>query len=103
MNSFNHYAYGSVAEWMYGVACGIKQTDVGYRSVHLAPVLDKRLGFAKCALETVSGRIESHWYYRDDRIIFEFTVPAGVSAEIALPDGYTEIVTGGSYSYFVKL
>ena len=103
MNSFNHYAYGSVAEWMYGVICGIQQTDVGYKSIRLAPIPDKRLGFAKCALETVSGRIESHWYYTADRIVFEFTVPAGVSAEIALPDGYTETVMGGSYSYSVKL
>ena len=103
MNSFNHYAYGSVAEWMYGVICGIQQTDTGYKSVRLAPIPDKRLGFAKCALETVSGRIESNWYYTADRIVFEFTVPAGVSAEIALPDGYTETVMGGSYSYSVKL
>ena len=103
MNSFNHYAYGSVAEWIYGVICGVQQTDVSYKSVRLAPVPDKRLGFAKCALETVSGRIESHWYYKADRIAFEFTVPEGVSAEIVLPDGYTETVGGGSYTYSVKL
>ena len=103
MNSFNHYAYGSVAEWMYGTICGVKQTEVGYKRIRLAPVPDKRLGFAKCALETVSGRIESHWYYRSDRIAFEFTVPEGVTADIVLPNGYTETVSGGSYTYAVKL
>ena len=103
MNSFNHYAYGSVAEWMYGTICGVKQTSAGYKSIRLAPVPDKRLGFAKCAIETVSGRIESHWYYKADRIAFEFTVPAGVTAEIVLPDGYTETVGGGCYTYAVKL
>ena len=103
MNSFNHYAYGCVAEWMYGTICGVKQIDVGYKSIRLAPVPDKRLGFAKCALETVSGRIESHWYYKSDRIAFEFTVPNGVKAEIVLPNGYTETVCGGSYAYAVKL
>ena len=103
MNSFNHYAYGSVAEWIYGTVCGVQQTEVGYKKIRLSPIPDKRLGFAKCALETVSGRIESHWYYKDDRIAFEFTVPAGVTAEILLPDGYTETVGGGSYTYSVKL
>jgi alpha-L-rhamnosidase len=103
MNSFNHYAYGSVAEWMFGTICGVKQTEVGYKRIRLAPVPDKRLGFAKCALETVSGRIESHWYYRSYRIAFEFTVPEGVTADIVLPNGYTETVSGGSYTYAVKL
>jgi len=103
MNSFNHYAYGSVAEWMYGTICGVKQTAAGFKQIRLAPVPDKRLGFAKCAIETVSGRIESHWYYKADRIAFEFTVPEGVTAEIALPNGYTETVGGGSYTYSVKL
>ncbi len=103
MNSFNHYAYGSVAEWMYGTICGVKQTEVGYKKIRLAPIPDKRLGFAKCAIETVSGRIESHWYYKADRIAFEFTVPAGVVAEIELPNGYTETVGGGCYTYAVKL
>lgn len=102
MNSFNHYAYGSVAEWMFGTICGVKQTDVGYKKIRLAPVPDKRLGFAKCALETVGGRIESHWYYSADRINFEFSVPSGVEAEIVLPNGYTETVSEGSYTYIIK-
>ncbi|MBQ8849293.1 MAG: family 78 glycoside hydrolase catalytic domain [Clostridia bacterium] len=103
MNSFNHYAYGSVAEWMYETICGVKQTEVGYKKIALAPVPDKRLGFAKCAIETVSGRIESHWYYKEDRIAFEFTVPEGVEAEVTLPNGYTERIGGGCYTYAVML
>ena len=102
MNSFNHYAYGCVAEWMYGTICGVKLLDAGYKKIKLAPVPNKNLGFAKCALETVSGRIESHWYYTEDRICYEFTVPAGVSAEIILPNGYTETVGGGTYTYSHK-
>ena len=102
MNSFNHYAYGCVAEWMYGTICGVKLEKAGYKKIKLAPVPNKKLGFAKCALETVSGRIESHWYYSGDRINYEFTVPAGVTAEIILADGYRETVGGGSYTYSHK-
>ncbi len=103
MNSFNHYAYGCVAEWMYGTICGVKQLEPGFKRICIAPIPDERLGFAKCALETVSGRIESHWYYSDDRICFEFTVPTGVVADICLPDGYTETVAEGSYTYSIKI
>ena len=102
MNSFNHYAYGCVAEWMYGTICGVKLEKAGYKKIKLAPVPNKKLGFAKCALETVSGRIESHWYYSGDRINYEFTVPADVTAEIILADGYRETVGGGSYTYSHK-
>ena len=105
MNSFNHYAYGSVADWMYGVICGV-QTDkekVAYEKIRLEPKPIRRLGFAKCAIDTVRGRLESHWYYTADRICFEFTVPAGTTAEIVLPGGFTETVVGGSHCYSVKL
>ncbi len=102
MNSFNHYAYGAVAEWMYGTICGVKLLEAGYKKILLAPVPNKELGFAKCAIETVSGRIESHWYYSNGKIMFEFTVPEGVKAKIMLPNGYTESVTGGSYTYAIE-
>lgn len=105
MNSFNHYAYGAVADWMYGVICGV-QTDkekVAYEKIRLAPHPIRRLGFAKCAIDTVRGRLESHWYYTADRICFEFTVPEGTEAEIVLPGGFSETVVGGSHCYSVKL
>ena len=103
MNSFNHYAYGAVADWMYGKICGLEIVEPGYRKIRLAPVPSERLGFAKCAVDTVSGRVESHWYYADGRICFEFTVPQGVEAEICLPNGYRETVGGGSYCYSVAI
>ncbi len=101
MNSFNHYAYGAVADWMYGKLCGVEIKEAGYKSIRLAPHPVERLGFAKCAIDTVSGRVESHWYYTADRICFEFTVPEQAVAEIVLPNGFTETVTGGSYCYSV--
>ena len=104
MNSFNHYAYGAVADWMYGVICGVQipRGSAGYGRLRLAPVPCERLGFAKCAIETVRGRVESHWYYAEGRICFEFTGPEGCEAEICLPDGFCETVRGGSYCYSVK-
>ena len=102
MNSFNHYAYGAVGDWMYGVICGVKVLAAGYRKIRLQPRPCERLGFAACAIDTPCGRLESHWYYSGDRICFDFTVPEKSVAEIVLPDGRTETVLGGSYCYSVQ-
>jgi len=104
MNSFNHYAYGAVGDWMYGEICGVKIVEggAGFKKIRIAPKPCERLGFARCALDTVAGRIKSAWYYMSDRVCFEFTVPEGTVAEITLPNGLCETVTGGSYCYSVK-
>lgn len=101
MNSFNHYAYGAVADWMYGKICGVQIVEAGYKTIRLEPHPCERLGFAKCAIDTVAGRLESHWYYMNDRICFEFTVPNGSTAEIVLPNGHRETVGGGNYVYSI--
>lgn len=105
MNSFNHYAYGAVGDWMYGEICGVKVLEggEGFKRFRIAPKPCERLGFARCTLETASGRIESAWYYSDKKITFEFTVPTGAEAVIKLPNGFEETVTAGKYSYAIKI
>jgi alpha-L-rhamnosidase len=102
MNSFNHYAYGCVGDWMYGKICGvgIAEGGAGYSKINIAPKPCRRLGFAKCSIDTVRGRIESSWYYKGDMISFEITVPEGTEANVVLPDGRRERVGGGSYCYW---
>ncbi len=102
MNSFNHYAYGAVCDWLYSVVCGVTPVKAGYRHVKLAPMPSPDLGRARCAIDTVSGKIESSWYYRDGTIRFEFTVPAGVTADIILPNGTRKTVGGGRYVFVCK-
>ncbi len=103
MNSFNHYAYGAVGDWLYGVVAGIqvKNGGEGYKNIRIAPHPDHNIGFVNCTLNTVSGKIESHHYYKDNRIFFEFTVPNGVNAEIVLPDKQQYVVKGGTYHYSI--
>ena len=102
MNSFNHYAYGAVGNWLYTVAAGIKATAPAYQSVTLAPMPDRRLGHVDCRLDTRLGRLESHWYYKKNEIYFEFLIPAGVDAKIILPNGTTYNLRGGTYHFVVK-
>ena len=102
MNSFNHYAYGSVGEWLYGTVCGVKIVGPGYKEIEIAPIPCKKLGFAQCSIDTVSGTVKSGWYYKGDDVYFDFVIPCGVTAKITLPNGKTEIVRCGSYCYTVK-
>ena len=104
MNSFNHYAYGAVFDWVFGVACGIKPTKPGYKAVKLAPIPSPALGgFAQYAIDTVQGRLASKWTYTRDGIRFEFEIPCGVEAEITLPDGTAKCVCGGQHVFTMKI
>jgi len=103
MNSFNHYAYGCVGDWIYGKICGVEiaENGAGYKNINISPKPCRRLGFAKCSIDTVSGRIESAWYYRDNAVNFEFSIPDGCNASITLPNGMAETVCGGRYCYSI--
>ena len=57
MNSYNHYAYGSVADWVFSVACGIQPAEPGFARVRIAPHPDPRLKQLGAVLDTVHGRI----------------------------------------------
>ena len=99
MNSFNHYAYGAVFDWIFGVACGIKPAAPAYRKISVEPHPDRRLGFADASIETRNGRVAVHWYYKGDVVYYEITVPSGVTAHITLPSGYSATVSGGVYHF----
>ena len=96
MNSYNHYAYGSVADWVFGVACGIRPAEPGYSRVRIAPEPDPRLDSLCAVLDTVHGRIRSFWKHTEDGIRYEIDTP--VQAEIAL-NGKTLTVEAGRYLF----
>ena len=105
MNSFNHYAYGSVYDWIFGVAAGIKvcEDGAGYTHITVKPTPDKRLGFLTAGIDSRAGRIESHWYYKADEVYFEITVPDKTVADITLPDGRKYTVTDGKYIFTMRI
>ena len=75
MNSYNHYAYASVADWVFGVACGIKPVSPGFAKVRIEPHPDKRLTSLSAVLDTVQGRIRSGWKYTEDGVRYEIETP----------------------------
>ena len=99
MNSFNHYAYGAVYDWIFGAAIGIKPTAPAYEEISIQPQPNKCLGYAEASIDTAYGKIRGHWYYKGDEVYYEFDIPAGVTASLRLPSGYTETLTEGSYRF----
>ncbi len=101
MNSFNHYAYGAVFDWIFGVAVGIKPREdgAGYRKIDLAPHPSKHLGYAKASIDSRCGRISTHWYYKGDTVYYEFDIPEGVTAYLTLPSGRATILKGGKHFF----
>ena len=94
MNSYNHYAYASVADWVFGVACGIRPAEPGFARARIAPQPDPRLNSLSAVLDTVHGRIRSSWKYTENGIRFEVDTP--VPAELVL-GGRTRLVGPGRY------
>lgn len=102
MNSFNHYAYGAVADWVYGVAAGIRTEEAypGYAKIVVAPHPDKRLEWLKCALETRHGLIRSEWKQADGLWRYEIETP--VDATIVI-DGNSHTVSSGIHTFYGTL
>ena len=63
MNSYNHYAYGAVADWVYTVAAGIQTVEAtpGYKRIVIAPIPDARLDWLKASVNTRRGLVSSEW------------------------------------------
>ena len=98
MNSFNHYAYGSVADWVYGVACGIKTVDEkpGFEEVIIAPKPTKKLKWLSAKIETRKGTVSSAWFNEGDKFRYEITTPSKATIII---DGKEFCVEKGSYVF----
>lgn len=105
MNSYNHYAYGSVFDWIFAYVGGIDINDggEGYSNIKIAPVPDIRLGFADTGIETKYGKITSSWCYREDFVRYEITIPDGVRAEVSLNNGQKYNITGGSHIFYTEI
>lgn len=106
MNSFNHYAYGCVCEWLWksvaGIAADTRQP--GFRHILMRPIPDRRLGYVKAAYHSVAGLIRSEWRYEGERWIWEFTIPEGATASVTLPGEATATeYSAGSYRKEMEL
>lgn len=61
MNSLNHYAYGSIGEWMYRKLAGINPIEAGYKKILIKPQFIRGISSVDAAFESVYGEIKSSW------------------------------------------
>lgn len=87
MNSFNHYAFGAVGEWLYRYVAGIDlDPDIpGYTRFRIRPFPGSGLTWAKAEYDSLHGLIKSGWAWEDGGMILELTVPANTSAVLHVP------------------
>ncbi|TZF82812.1 Bacterial alpha-L-rhamnosidase [Pedobacter sp. BS3] len=96
MNSFNHYSYGAIGDWMYKVITGINAAEPGYKTIRIAPQLGGNFTTAAAGLETMYGKVASAWKTEGSKITLDITVPANTTAKIVLPGAASAAVTESS-------
>ncbi len=85
MNSFSHYAFGSVAEWMFQHAVGIDTEDSGYRNIIIKPAISKEMDFIKGSYKSINGTISSAWNWKGNKVIMNIEIPINTRAKVYIP------------------
>jgi alpha-L-rhamnosidase len=95
MNSFNHYAYGAIGEWMYRVVAGIELDEghPGYKHILIQPQPGGGLTFANASVDSMYGRVASGWKITDDKFTLNIQVPPNTTATVRLPKARLTQVT----------
>jgi len=102
MNSYNHYAFGSVMAWVYRRAAGI-DTDSrgpGFHHLTIHPHFDAALPQLHVEYDSAYGTVVSDWKQAEKK--FTITIPANTTATLILPKGQTENIGSGTHSYIVQ-
>lgn len=101
MNSFNHWALGSVGQWMMETVLGIQRSGVGWSTFRIAAQPGGGLEFAKGHYDSPVGRIGVEWRFVGDEWRLVVDVPANAQAEVVLPNGQKHQASAGRHSFSV--
>jgi alpha-L-rhamnosidase len=97
MNSFNHYAYGAIGDWMYQVMAGIDtyKEFPGYKKIRIMPHPGGQLAYVNADLQTYYGAVTSHWKQQEGKFILDVTIPLNTTADIYIPGQMAKVMEGG--------
>lgn len=100
MNSLNHYAYGSIADWMYRYMCGFMPDMSAEIPMMIRPMPDKRFSFVKGSWDSIYGIYESEWTYQEESgFSYRIKVPFNAKAKVVFPNGKSCLLESGSYCF----
>jgi alpha-L-rhamnosidase len=103
MNSFNHYALGSIADWMHRVIGGIQPLEPGYRRIRFAPVPGGGLTNARARHDSPYGTIESSWTREGNDLVLSVELPIGTTGVVELPGAAPAEVGPGRHEFTTAL
>jgi len=97
MNSYNHYAYGAVCQWLFEAVAGFRpdRENPGFRHVVFEPVIIAALSPVSASHDAATGRIEAAWTVSGDRVSYDIVVPDGATGTLVLAAGYRDATLDG--------
>ena len=100
-DSFNHYSFGAVCQFLFEYVAGIRPTfnAPGFKEFELRPIIGGSLTWAEGTYKTRHGRIRSRWERNGDTVRYACEIPENTSAHLTLPDGESHVLTGGTYEF----
>ena len=96
MNSFSHYAFGAVAEWMFRHLVGIEMMDNGFRKIVIRPEPNAALGPVSASYHSINGEIKSAWSLEGEQLQMQVSIPANTTAQIWIPAKSHDLVKEGN-------
>ncbi|AMR30810.1 alpha-L-rhamnosidase [Mucilaginibacter sp. PAMC 26640] len=104
MNSYNHYSYGAIGDWMYQNIAGIQAALAGYKKIIIKPVIGGNLTWAEATFESPYGLIKSRWQLAGGKLQLHVSIPPNTTAEVFVPNaGGTNYekknVNAGAYDF----
>ncbi|WP_404307543.1 glycoside hydrolase family 78 protein [Neorhodopirellula lusitana] len=106
MNSYNHYAYGAIGQFLYERVAGLAPDpeQPGYKHFFVRPLIGGPLNSAKAELETGYGKAVSQWNLRDGKLNMEVVVPPNTTATVEFPNGdASQTLDAGTYTFTLEL
>jgi alpha-L-rhamnosidase len=97
MNSFNHYSYGAIGDWLYRSAVGIRESAPGYKQIVVRPHPGGGFTHMQASTQTPYGKVAARWTAEEDVLkTLEVEIPVNTRAEVFVPASSVEAVTNSS-------
>lgn len=95
MNSYNHYAYGAIGDWMYRVMVGLDtyEDGTGYKHSKIEPHIGGGFTNASASLQTYYGKLSNSWKVTGDQLVMEVEIPVNTTATVFVPAKSAEVIT----------
>jgi alpha-L-rhamnosidase len=93
MNSFAHYSFGAVYQWMVENVAGIRNDGPAYKKIVIAPTPGGKLTSADVRYDSIRGRIETAWKKSGDKLTLNVTIPANTTATVLVPAKSADAIT----------